>query len=92
MALHIALQFIGLAEIAGCKRLAYGSYRSRRARRIDGSVGLTGPEGDVVERDALLVGATVDYRTLSAVAQHKRFFKKLSRSVEANPEIGIDRC
>ena len=51
-----------------------------------------GPEGDVVERDALLVGATVDYRTLSAVAQHKRFFKKLSRSVEANPEIGIDRC
>ena len=82
MALHLALQLVSLLVVTLSQGFAYGGNSLVGIGRIDVHVaGLTRPQRDVVERDAVGLGTTIDDAAHGAVAYHQRLLEIVGRPV-----------
>ena len=82
MALHLALQLVGLLIVALAQRLANDRNRFVGLRRIDVHVaGLARPQRDVVQRDAIGLRAAIDNAAHGAITNHQCLLKVSGRFV-----------
>ncbi len=87
-ALHKMLELFGFAYVALVEGFADSGEVLGCVGDVGGGVGLTAPEGYVVEGYARGGGVAVDYTALGGVADYECLFEEVGRAVEVEGEGG----
>ena len=90
--LYLPLQAVGFAVVLAVEGFAYGGYGLVGIGRRDLPVGLAGPEGDVVQGDALGVGPSVEDGSLRAVSDDEGFLEIGGRAVVVECQCVVFVC